>query len=182
MTRCERCGVALHYPTSKTDAKRARGYDTRVVVRGWERSGEKLPRHRCRLTTWYTCGMLPGLVRVASVGRILGIPRATTRKAVQACGITTIRMPQLRSSPHSGPWYITHDDALRLLELLLPRALHARAHRRCRDGLAHEARLTATSGGAVRYHGADGVGVPHWAVPPETRPASHHTKISNLNQ
>ena len=114
----------------------------------------------------YRVPMLPGLVRVTSVARTLGIAPATVQRWLRAAGVSPVRRPQVRpgSTCTQGPWYVSIEGAVSLVDHILPREIERRANARARVKLKAEARLLATSGRDVRYvepdssHGPGGTG------------------------
>lgn len=129
-----------------------------------------MDRRDCAL---YNVGMaLPGLVRVTAVAKVLGIDRATARSAL---GSVCVRRPRESATSGEGPWYCTIEDAVGLVDLLLPKVLQRRANARARRRLEHDARLTGSSGPLVRYvqggTGAESTGA-------DSAPTSHPTKIT----
>jgi len=128
----------------------------------------------------YSGGMaLPGLVRVSFVATMLGVSPRTARSHLMRAGCTPIRRPRVTSKDRDGPWYVSVEDSVRLIDWLLPRVVQAAANRRARRRLAQEADLMGASGQCVTYKTG---GTGSEAGPAETRPASPATKIpvSNL--
>ena len=100
---------------------------------------------------------LPGLVRVTAVAKVLGLDKRTVRAHLMTAGCTPIRRPRASAESADGPWYVTVEDAVRLVDWLLPRVVHRLANQRARRALGKEARLTGSSGPLVTYRG-DGTG------------------------
>jgi len=94
---------------------------------------------------------LPGLVRVATVAKVLGVCPATARKHLRACQAQPIRRPRESAKSADGPWYVTLEDAVRLVDWLLPRLVASAANRRARRRLAEQSRLLGLSGQCVAY-------------------------------
>jgi hypothetical protein len=94
---------------------------------------------------------LPGLVRVAFVASLLGLDRRTCRDHLQRAGCQPIRRPRAAATDRDGPWYVSVEDSLRLIDWMLPRSVQVAANRRARQRLRMEARLTGSSGQLVRY-------------------------------
>lgn len=101
---------------------------------------------------------MPGLVRVAFVADILGVAPKTARAHLARAGCTPIRRPRLTAKDRDGPWYISVEDAVRLVDWLLPRVVNAAARGRALKRLRIEARLMGVSGQGIRYRGEGGTG------------------------
>lgn len=99
---------------------------------------------------------LPGLVRVSLVAQILGLDKRTVRGHLLLAGMTPIRRPQIGSVVRDGPWYVSVEGAVKLVDLLLPGVVDARARRRARDRLRVGAALTGGSGAMCRYREVGG--------------------------
>ena len=83
-----------------------------------------------------------------------------------------IRVSRESAKPGKGLWYCTVEDAVGLLDRLLPKLVQRRANRRARERLAKDARLTGSSGPLVRYRtGGTGSERPAPDSPPTSPPA-----------
>lgn len=114
---------------------------------------------------------LPGLVRVATVARILGVNRVTVRAHLMRAGASLVRRPRVSAKDRDGPWYVTVEGALALIDHLLPAHLERKANRRARQALARDAALMGCSGQCVAYRdGGTGSGEPRPESAPHTIP------------
>lgn len=118
---------------------------------------------------------LPGLIRVTTLARVLGVWRGTARAWCDDLRVPIIRRPQATAIRRNGPCYVTLEGATKVLDVMLPKVMDARARRRAREALAREAAVLGTSGPGITYR--DGGGPPGKA-PAQTSPSSPPTKIS----
>ena len=91
---------------------------------------------------------LVGLVRVASVARILGIDGTTASRWLVRMGVQPSRRPVLgmpgrTGTGHNGPLYISMEAAVSLVDRVLPGKMDRLARARARARL-HEAERTTT--------------------------------------
>jgi hypothetical protein len=104
---------------------------------------------------------LPGLVRVSFLAAMLGIDRRTAREHLSRAGCQPLRRPRVSAKDRDGPWYVTVEDSVRLIDYMLPRALARLANSRARHRLRKEARIMGLSGMLQRYkEGGTGVEAP----------------------
>jgi hypothetical protein len=104
--------------------------------------------------------MLANLVRVTLLARMLGITGATARAWATKAGFELIRAPVAgRASLGASPCYVTTEQAVHLIDALLPRELDRRANARVRERVRVHARQLAESTRNMSHERVGGTGL-----------------------
>jgi hypothetical protein len=98
--------------------------------------------------------MLVNLVRCSTIAKLCGVTQSCARNWARRAGIEFVRSPVLdqnRTGARQGPCYLPIAEAMRLIDVVLPRQLDRVANERARHYASAQARRLEDSTRAVRH-------------------------------
>lgn len=95
--------------------------------------------------SWHHIYMRARIVRLASLGRVLGLRSRTVKPWAEKAGARLFTSPVRQRGTRGAPLYLTMDDALLVLHAVMPRLQDRADRERARHALAKEALAHAES-------------------------------------